>query len=100
MQPHLVELKPGTEAHSSHAPDGTSAGPTPPADQQTVQTPERLWTKADLAAYLSVCPRTLDNLLRLKKLPALKITGGLVRFVPEDVKRYLATHFRLAAIGE
>lgn len=52
-------------------------------EQQT----ETLWTVEDVAAYLRAKPKWVYELAGRGTLPSLKL-GGLLRFNPEDVKRW------------
>jgi excisionase family DNA binding protein len=54
---------------------------------------ESYWTKKDVARFLSVSVRKIEQMMKSKKLPFLKI-GGAVRFIPEEVKRFVETNFR------
>jgi len=45
-------------------------------------------TKAELARYLDVSPRTVDNYISSRRIPYIKI-GRLVRFRLADVERAL-----------
>jgi excisionase family DNA binding protein len=47
-----------------------------------------LATKAELARFLNVSPRTVDNYVASRKIPFLKL-GRLVRFRLADVERAL-----------
>ena len=50
-----------------------------------------LLTKAEVSVILKVTPRTIDNLMREKRLPFIKPTGKrIVRFVLSDVLKLLA----------
>lgn len=46
-----------------------------------------LWTLAEAAEYLKVTERWLKNSGRVHGVPRVKI-GGLVRYVPEQVRRW------------
>jgi excisionase family DNA binding protein len=51
------------------------------------QTPvEPLWRKPDVATYLGVSKRTVDNLIKAKKLGVIKLTKRCVVFNPATVK--------------
>jgi excisionase family DNA binding protein len=54
-----------------------------------------LWTSERVAQYLHVSLKTVFN-LRRNGLPFVKL-GGAVRFIPEEIKDYLATHRDLVA---
>lgn len=50
---------------------------------------EKLIDKKDVAAWLSISTVSVDRLRRTGKLPYRKI-GGLIKFLPEDLERFLA----------
>ena len=60
--------------------------PSPPAEGAA---PERLLTRKGLAAFLQVGVRTVDTMLALGEIEAIRIRGRLVRFRIEDVLRKL-----------
>jgi excisionase family DNA binding protein len=62
--------------------------------------PPAYYNKRQLAHYLNVSVRTIDALMRARKLPFIKLTKKLVRFPKADVDAYLAQHHRVNAIGE
>jgi excisionase family DNA binding protein len=45
-------------------------------------------TKAELAKFLKVSPRTVDNYVSSRRIPYIKL-GRLIRFRPADVERAL-----------
>jgi excisionase family DNA binding protein len=51
-------------------------------------TVEDLWTSREVARFLHVSLKTVFN-LRKKGLPFVQV-GGAVRFVPQEIKDYLA----------
>ena len=57
-------------------------------------------TKAQVARRLSVSRRTVDNLMRARKLPFIKLSPKIVRFPKAEVDAYLARHYRVNAHGE
>jgi excisionase family DNA binding protein len=56
--------------------------------------------KRQVAHRLGVSVRTIDTLMKARKVPYLKLTRKLVRFRRQDVDDYLARHFRIKAVGE
>ena len=54
-------------------------------------------TKSQVARRLNVSRRTIDNLMRKRRLPFIKLTSKIVRFPKAEVDAYLAQHFRFKA---
>ena len=54
-------------------------------------------TKSQVARRLNVSRRTIDNLMRQRRLPFIKLTSRIVRFPKAEVDAYLARHFRCKA---
>ena len=61
--------------------------------------PEYL-NKRQLADRLGVSTRTIDSLMRARRIGFLRITRKLVRFRRNEVDGYLARNFRVNAVGE
>jgi predicted DNA-binding transcriptional regulator AlpA len=59
---------------------------------------ERLWRKSDVAAYVGLAPRTIDNMLA-SGLPHMKLGARRLRFDPEEVKAWFRHQFRTARMG-
>ena len=57
-------------------------------------------TKSQVARRLNVSRRTIDNLMRQRRLPFIKLTSKIVRFPKAEVDAYLAQHFRINAHGQ
>jgi excisionase family DNA binding protein len=57
-------------------------------------------TKTQVARRLNVSRRTIDNLMRQRRLPFIKLTSKIVRFPKAEVDAYLAQHFRINARGQ
>jgi excisionase family DNA binding protein len=55
----------------------------------------QLWTTNEVAEFLHVSNKTIFN-LRKMGLPFIQL-GGAVRFVPQEVRDYLANSRRLAS---
>ena len=56
-------------------------------------------TKAQVARRLNVSKRTIDNLMKQRHLPFIKLTSKIVRFPKADVDAFLARNFRVRACG-
>jgi len=56
--------------------------------------------KSELARLLGVCRRTIDNLMKRRRLPFYKITRKLVRFRRDDVEKYLRQECRIGGLSE
>ena len=56
-------------------------------------------TKSQVARRLNVSRRTIDNLMRQRRLPFIKLTSKIVRFPKAEVDAYLAKNFRVRACG-
>lgn len=50
---------------------------------------ERLWNVEEVATFLAVSPTTVRAWQQARRLPFVKI-GGTIRFVPEEVREWLA----------
>lgn len=46
-----------------------------------------------MARFLSVSVRKIEHMMDKKLIPFLKIVGA-VRFIPEEVRRFVETYFR------
>ena len=57
-------------------------------------------TKSQVARRLNVSRRTIDNLMRQRRLPFIKLTSKIVRFPKAEVDAYLAQHFHINARGQ
>jgi excisionase family DNA binding protein len=64
-----------------------------PQPQAPVE-PELL-TKAQLARRWNVSTRTIDNFMRERRVPFLKLSPKLVRFPRREADEYLTRHFRI-----
>ena len=47
-----------------------------------------LFTREQIADYIGVCPRTISNMVRQRRIPVIKF-GGSVRFDPIKVRAAL-----------
>ena len=56
-------------------------------------------TKSQVARRLNVSVRTIDNLMKQRRLPFIKLTSKIVRFPKADVDAFLARNFRVRACG-
>lgn len=57
-------------------------------------------TKSQVARRLNVSRRTIDNLMRRRRLPFIKLTSKIVRFPKAEVDAFLARNFRVQAFGQ
>lgn len=55
------------------------------------ESPEKLWTRKELAEYCGVTVRTIDRARQVGGLVAVKVQSR-VRFRDSDVSAYLAAH--------
>jgi len=53
-----------------------------------------------VALRLNVSRRTIDNLMRQRRLPFIKLTSKIVRFPKVEVDAYLAQQFHINARGQ
>ena len=58
-----------------------------------------LVNKSAIARLLSVSPRTVDNFIREKKIPAIRISARCIRFHPPSVLAALKRGFELREVG-
>ena len=54
-------------------------------------------TKSQVARRLNVCERTIDNMMKQRRLPFIKLTSKIVRFPKAEVDAYLAQNFQIKA---
>ncbi len=52
----------------------------------------KLLTKKDVAAMLQVSTRTIENLVRRRDLPVIRLGARLVRFEPEGIVKAVRNH--------
>jgi excisionase family DNA binding protein len=57
-------------------------------------------TKSQVARRLNVSRRTIDNLMRRRRLPFIKLTSKIVRFPKAEVDAYLTRQFQINAVGQ
>jgi excisionase family DNA binding protein len=57
-------------------------------------------TKSQVAWRLNVSRRTIDNLMRQRRLPFIKLTSKIVRFPKADVDAFIAQNCRVKARGQ
>ena len=53
-----------------------------------LSTQSGLFTTKQIANYIGVCPRTISNMVRERRIPVIKF-GGSVRFDPIKVRQAL-----------
>ena len=56
-------------------------------------------TKSQVARRLNVSQRTIDNLMKQRRLPFIKLTSRIVRFPKAEVDAYLARNLCVKAQG-
>jgi excisionase family DNA binding protein len=56
--------------------------------------------KSQVARRLNVCERTIDNMMKQRRLPFIKLTPKIVRFPRAEVDAYLARNFRIQALSQ
>ena len=54
------------------------------ANIHSTLTQSGLFTREQIADYIGVCPRTISNMVRQRRIPVIKF-GGSVRFDPSKV---------------
>jgi excisionase family DNA binding protein len=69
-----------------------------PEPNQTTALPD-YETKSQVARRLNVSRRTIDNLMRQRRLPFIKLTSKIVRFPKAEVDAYLAQNFYVKPNG-
>ncbi len=57
-------------------------------------------TKSQVARRLNVSRRTIDNLMRQRRLPFIKLTPRIVRFPKAEVDTFLARNFRVNGFSQ
>lgn len=70
----------------------------PPEQAEFSESPD-YETKAQVAQRLNVCVRTIDNMMKQRRLPFIKLTSRIVRFPKAEVDAYLARDCRVNAYG-
>ena len=73
--------------------------PPPPGSGVGLDSPA-YFNKRQAARHLNVSTRTIDALMRARKIPYIKLTCKLVRFPKAELDAYLGQHFRIKAVGE
>jgi predicted DNA-binding transcriptional regulator AlpA len=73
---------------------GNQHSESPPSDGPTPD-PEDLWTTKQVGKFLHISAKSVFE-LRKKGLPFVKL-GGAVRFVPREIREYLANSRRLTS---
>ena len=68
-------------------------------EQTEFPAPHDYETKSQVARRLNVSRRTIDNLMRQRRLPFIKLTPRIVRFPKAEVDAFLARNFRVRACG-
>ena len=70
-----------------------------PSEQNDLLAPVDYETKVQVARRLNVSKRTIDNLMRQRRLPFIKLTSKIVRFPKAEVDAYLARNFHVNSNG-
>jgi excisionase family DNA binding protein len=58
-----------------------------------------LLTKAEAAHLLAVSTRTLDNMMRQKRISYVKLTAKMVRFPRREILQHIHAHLTVHAHG-
>lgn len=74
--------------------------PLAPTDQHTPICSGEYLDKSQLARRLGISIRSVDNLVRSKRVPFVRLTGKLIRFPWSEVKQHLDRTCRVNARGE
>ncbi len=69
------------------------------SEPNQITAPPDYETKSQVARRLNVSRRTIDNLMRQRRLPFIKLTSKIVRFPKAEVDAYLAQHFHINTRG-
>lgn len=69
-------------------------------EQKEFPEPPDYETKAQVARRLNVCVRTIDNMMKQRRLPFIKLTSKIVRFPKAEVDAYLTRNFCVEAHGQ
>jgi excisionase family DNA binding protein len=84
-------------------PDGngshTEAPDHQPAPSPALASPEYL-TKAQVARLLGVSTRTIDNMMRQRRIPFVKLSSKIVRFPRAEVHDYIRRNLTIKARGQ
>ena len=60
---------------------------------------DKLWTTAEVAAYLKVQEADVERLVRDGRLTAYKLAGQFLRFQPQQVKELRGRFFEVSSAG-
>ena len=69
-------------------------------ERTEISAPPDYETKSQVARRLNVSRRTIDNLMRQRRLPFIKLTSKIVRFPKAEVDAYLTRQFQINAIDQ
>lgn len=69
-------------------------------EEKELLSPPDYETKSEVARRLHVSERTIDNMMKQRRLPFIKLTSKIVRFPKAEVDAYLAHNFRIQAHGQ
>ena len=73
--------------------------PTNTATGPATQIEPELLTKAETAHLLAVSTRTLDNMMRQKRISYVKLTAKMVRFPRREILQHIREHLTVHALG-
>jgi excisionase family DNA binding protein len=74
--------------------------PTMNTEPNQMTAPPDYETKSQVARRLNVSRRTIDNLMKQRRLPFINLTSKIVRFPKAEVDAYLAQNFQIKANGQ
>ena len=66
-------------------------------EQKELQSPSDYETKSEIARRLHVSQRTIDNMMKQRRLPFIKLTSKIVRFGRAEVDAFLARNLQIQA---
>ncbi|MFO1487362.1 MAG: helix-turn-helix domain-containing protein [Verrucomicrobiota bacterium] len=70
-----------------------------PAPSSAVQIEPELLTKAEAAQLLGVSTRSIDNLMRQRRISFVKLTSKMVRFPRREILRNIRENLTIHAYG-
>lgn len=69
------------------------------AADSVAQIERELLTKAEAAHLIGVSPRTLDNMMRQRRISFVKLTSKMVRFPRREILEHIREHLTVHAHG-
>jgi len=70
--------------------------PESPPPNDSAHEPEDLWTTKQVGKFLHISAKSVFELRKKRGLPFVKL-GGAVRFIPREIRDYLANSRRLTS---